>query len=356
MNPYNGNDDSVRTLIVGYFNSRIVGRHSPSDDLANYLRSSGWPVLEASPIRNPSLRVAHMLYMAWVQRNDYSVAQVSVYSGRPFIWALLTCHLLRLARRSYILTLHGGGLPKFAKRFPRVVNQLLTSASFVTAPSKYLNLEMAPYRKEIVTIPNVLYIEQYRHRTISNCRPKLIWVRSLHSIYNPHLALEVVSILRPDFPQIQLTMIGSERERGVLKGLQRVVTELDLNDCVRFVPGIKHDEVVHWLSDHDVFLNTTNVDNAPVSVMEAMAMGLCVVSTDAGGVSHMLKAGFDSLLTPCGDAARMAEATKRVLCEPALAQMLSYNARRTAEEFDWSIEGPKWKAILRDALLKAERA
>ena len=70
----------------------------------------------------------------------------------------------------------------------------------------------------------------------------------------------------------------------------------------------------------------------------------------------MLKAGFDSLLTPCGDAARMAEATKRVLCEPALAQMLSYNARRTAEEFDWSIEGPKWKAILRDALLKAERA
>ena len=356
MNHLTSDDLKIRTLIVGYFNSRIVGRHSPSDDLAEYLSSSGWPVLEASPVRNPALRVAHMLYLAWVERNNYSVAQVSVYSGRPFIWAILSCHVLRLAGRPYVLTLHSGGLPDFAKRFPSLMSYFLKSASFVTAPTEYLRHQMVGYRKEIVVIANPLFISRYRHRTIINPRPKLIWVRSLHSIYNPRLAIEVIAMLRQEFPQAQLTMIGPEKERGILKQLQRFVDNLSLSACVRFVPGIRHEEVIHWLHDHDVFLNTSNVDNAPVSVMEAMAMGLCVVSTNAGGLSHMLNGEFDSLVTPCGDAARMAEAIKRVLIDPDLAGTLSSNARRKAEELDWAKEGPRWKGILKTAVLAAGKA
>jgi len=215
---------------------------------------------------------------------------------------------------------------------------------------------MADYRKDIIVIANPLYVSRYRHRTILNARPKLIWVRSLHSIYNPRLAIEVVALLRRDFPQVQLTMIGSERERGILMGLQKLVNEHGLDACVRFISGIRHEEVAHWLCDYDVFLNTSNVDNAPVSVMEAMAMGLCVVSTDAGGLGQMLKPGLDSLLIPCGDAALMAQAIKRILTDPVLAQTLSFNARCKAEEFDWSKVGPKWKAILRAAVLKAAEA
>ncbi len=49
----------------------------------------------------------------------------------------------------------------------------------------------------------------------------------------------------------------------------------------------------------DIFLNTTNVDNAPVTVVEAMACGLCIVSTDAGGVPDLVEDEHEALLVPC---------------------------------------------------------
>jgi glycosyltransferase involved in cell wall biosynthesis len=336
-------------LIVGYFVSWMRGRHSTSEDLASYLRSQGWKVLEASPVRNPALRVANTLRTVWTARRNYAVAHVSVYSGRPFIWAYMACWLLRRAGRPYALSLHGGRLPDFAKRFPRTVRRLLRSATVVTAPSEYLRRDMRRYHPDIIVLENALSLAPYAHRCLSQARPKLIWLRSLHHMYNPRLAIEVVALLRPEYPEIELTMIGAERQRGMIDSLIRLAEERGLDTCVRIVPGVPRDEIPDWLRRADIFLNTTNVDNAPVSVFEAMAAGLCVVSTNAGGLPDVLECGVDSLLTPCNDASRMADATKRLLTDPVLAQTLSTNARRKAERVDWSAIGPRWSRILRQA-------
>jgi glycosyltransferase involved in cell wall biosynthesis len=90
------------------------------------------------------------------------------------------------------------------------------------------------------------------------------------------------------------------------------------------------------------------VDNTPVSVLEAMACGLCVISTNVGGIPYLLQDEHDALLVPSGDDGAMAKAVRRVLTEEGLADRLSCNARRKVEQFDWSYILPKWERVLID--------
>ena len=96
-------------------------------------------------------------------------------------------------------------------------------------------------------------------------------------------------------------------------------------------------------------MNTTNVDNTPLSVLEAQAAGLCVVSTNVGGLPYLLADGHDALLVPPDDPAAMAEAVRRAISEPGLAASLSRNGRAKAEEFDWTCVLPRWESLFEQA-------
>jgi glycosyltransferase involved in cell wall biosynthesis len=105
--------------------------------------------------------------------------------------------------------------------------------------------------------------------------------------------------------------------------------------------------VAPHLGHGDVFLNTSDADNAPVSVTEAMACGLCVVTTDAGGLRDLVDDGEDALVVPRDDPEAMAAAVRRLLAEPRLAARLSAAARAKVEPLSWSLLLPEWEALLR---------
>ena len=102
-------------LLVGNFLSGSTGTRGVCEDLAVVLKSAGWSVLTASNRSNRVARLLDFLLTVWRQRHNYSVAQVDVYSGRAFVWAELVCRALRMAKKPYVLKLHGGNLPTFAQ-------------------------------------------------------------------------------------------------------------------------------------------------------------------------------------------------------------------------------------------------
>ena len=332
-------------LLIGNFLS-AQGMYGVCEALAERLTQAGHRVLHSSSKPNAAGRLLDMLSTAWQERRSYDVAQVDVFSGRAFLQAEAVCATLRLANKPYVLTLHGGNLPAFALQWPRRVHNLLQSAAAVTVPSRYLLEQMRPYHDGLRLLPNPLAVDAYAFKLRCVARPRLIWLRAFHELYNPLLALQVVASLVTDFPDIQLTMIGPDKGDGSLPNAQRIAAELGLGDRVTLAGPIPKAEVAASLNEADVFLNTTSVDNVPISVLEAMASGLCIVSTNAGGIPYLLEHGRDALLVPSNDIDEMSQAVRRILTEPALAARLSEAARKKAEQYDWSNILPEWESLL----------
>lgn len=333
-------------LVVGNLLGPGRGGTQAAGELAARLAQRGWRVFATSGWRPRPVRLLDMLSTAWRLRDRYELAHVDVFSGRAFLWAEAVTLLLRRLRKPYVLTLHGGGLPEFTRRWPRRVRRLLRPAPAVTAPSRYLLERMAPYRADIRLIPNAIEVSRYRFRLRSAPEPRLTWLRAFHRIYNPELAPSVLRFLLAEFPEAKLAMVGPDKGDGSRKRTADVAARLGVGDRVQLLDGVPKDSVPSVLDEADLFLNTTNVDNTPVSVIEAMACGLCIVSTNVGGIPYLLDHERDALLVPPDDAEAMAAAVRRILTEPGLAARLSENARRKAEQFDWSIVLPQWEQLL----------
>jgi len=335
-------------LLVGNFLSAArPGSCTVCELLAARLSAAGWPVLTTSDKSARLSRLADMLITVWRRRREYAVAQVDVYSGPSFIWAESVCWLLGRLGKPFVLTLHGGNLPAFGKRWPGRVRRLLGSACVVTTPSRYLQQSLRPYRDDLLLLPNGVDLEHYQFRLRQNPTPSLVWLRAFCEIYNPSLAVRVLAGILKDFPEARLSMIGPDKGDGSLEQVKSEVRRLGLEGRVSLPGFVSKAQVPTGLNSGDVFLNTTNVDNTPVSVIEAMACGLCVVSTNVGGLPYLLDDEQDSLLIQPDDSAAMATAVSRILREPALAGRLSQNARAKAEQFDWSTVLPQWLALLR---------
>jgi len=144
-------------------------------------------------------------------------------------------------------------------------------------------------------------------------------------------------------------MIGPDKGDGTLQAAARMSRDMGIADRITFQGPVPKSEVAYWLSTADIFLNTSNVDNTPISVLEAMASGLCVVSTDVGGLQYLMTDERDALLVPPADPQRFVGAVRRLLTEPGLAESLSTNARRKAEKSAWSGILPEWERLFTEA-------
>ena len=348
MTGHNTIEKSV--LIVGNFLSHRTGAQSVCEDLASHLSARGWRVHATSRKKARVGKLIDMLATVWRQRHEFALAQVDVYSGPAFLWAESVGWALRRTRKPFVLTLHGGNLPNFAARWPRRVARLLRSAAIVTSPSRYLLEQMRVYRADIRLLPNPLDLTNYSFHPCPTSRSRLVWLRAFHEIYNPTLAPRVMARLKPDFPSLRLTMIGPDKGDGSLQRTQKLADELGVANEIQFVGGVPKTEVPATLHKADIFLNTTNEDNTPISVMEAMAAGLCVVSTNVGGLPYLLDDGRDALLVPPDDDAAMAAALRRILSDAKLAQELAAHARRKVEGFDWPAILPQWEAMFHSLL------
>lgn len=336
--------------MVGNFLSDQGFSRGVCEDLAERLHQNGWRVITTSSARGRVHKLVDMLWTAWRFRSAYQVVQVDVFSGASFRWAELVCELVRRLKKPYVLTLHGGGLPEFSAREPARVARLLKYAAAVTAPSRYMRERMEPFMEEIHLIPNPLDLVIYPFRRRTKPEPMLVWLRAFHHIYNPRLAVQVAGVLSDRYPDLQLVMIGPDKNDGSLQAVQQEIVRRGLGTRVEIVPGIPKNEVPQRLAEGDIFLNTSSVDNTPVSVIEAMAAGLCIVSTDVGGMPYLLEAEVNALLVPPDDAPAMAEAVARFLEQPELAEKCSLAARERAGAFDWSEVYPRWEKLLASAV------
>ena len=286
-----------------------------------------------------------MLWTLMRHALQYKVVVLHVYSGRAFWWTLVSGVVARLLGKRPILWLHGGNLPTYYRLHPNRVSFAFKQADIILTPSPYLEQAFAS-DFDVQLLRYELPIGSYPHRIREQAKPRLFWLRAFNAGYNPMLAPRVIHLLKSDYPDIKLLMCGADKGDGSLQATQKLTEELGVTDNIEFPGLISKDQIQQYGLEFDIFLNTTTIDNMPVSVIEAMAMGMCVVSTDVGGIPYLVTDEHDGLLVPSNDAYAMAQACRRLLTDPALTQQLSRQAKTTAQLFDWNIIAPQWDALL----------
>lgn len=275
-------------------------------------------------------------------KTDYVL--IDTYSTVNFYFALIISQVCRLLRIRYIPILHGGNLERRLKNNPKLSKLIFDNAYKLVSPSNFLKLIFEEYGyKNILYIPNTIEIQdfEFQNRDIDDI--KLLWVRSFASIYNPELAVLVLEGLLKEGFVAKLTMVGPEMD-GTMKKVKALAVQKGLK--IKFTDKLSRKEWHDLSKDHNVFINTTNYDNAPVSIVEAMALGLPVVSTNAGGLPYLIFDGNDGLLVDKNNADEMIKAIVCLKSDSKLKDKLVENARRKAEAFSWENIKPKWRRLL----------
>ncbi|OYU83198.1 MAG: glycosyl transferase family 1 [Flavobacterium sp. BFFFF2] len=314
------------------------------DTLGPMLAKLGYQVYYASSFKTKALRLLHMLWQTIRYSQKVSFVLMDVYSTQNFYYALLVSQCCRLLKVPYLAKLHGGNLPHRLKRNPKLSQLIFANSQYNIAPSPYLleAFEKAGFTN-LLLIPNTLQRNQYVLKHRSHLRPRLLWVRSLQAIYNPEMALEVVRLLQKKYPDVQLTMVGPDKENYLPK-LRQVVQHRQLP--IHFTGKLSKKEWHQLAQNSDIFINTTQFDNTPVSVIEAMLLGLPVVSTDVGGMPFLIAHQQNGLLVPANDAEAMSQAIQSLIEQPAWAQALAQTAYERTQVFDWEVVQHQWLAIL----------
>ena len=331
-------------LYIGNYLSSKRSNVSSIHVLGALLEGEGYKVYYSSSKENKVLRLMAMLYSCFKYRHEADIVLIDTYSTLNFYYALLCSQWCRMLGLPYICNLNGGNLPNRLKRNPSLCHLIFNHAIKNVAPSQYLKnaFEFHGYTN-VLYIPNTIEIKNYPFRSRVYDAPKLLWVRAFAKLYNPEMAVRVLKTLKDRGYGAALCMVGPDSD-GTLSKVQQLAT--DLNVEVAFTGKLTKAEWIERSKSYNVFINTTNFDNTPLSVIEAMALGLPVVSTNVGGMPFLIKDQEQGVLVPQNDINAMAEAIVQLFEFPEQREAMIANARQLAETFDWQKVKTLWEAVI----------
>jgi glycosyltransferase involved in cell wall biosynthesis len=335
-----------RLLYLGNNLTAKTRYYSTMELLYQKLHGEGYEIKIESDELFKIKRLWKMIQAILRNRREVDYILIDTFSTTNFYFALICSQLARLLNIKYIPILRGGNLPSRLKNSPILSRVIFEKSYLNVAPSNYLRDSFEQNSFNTMYIPNILDIKMYPFVLRKKIEPKLLYVRSFAQLYNPQMAIKVLSRLKSNFPKAKLCMVGPVKDDS-FEECQELAEQLGLTKDIEFTGVLSKSDWHEKAKDFDIFINTTNFDNTPVSVMEAMALGLPVVSTNVGGMPYLINNEIDGILVERNSIEEMTKAIERLMSSPDYAMEVSKKARKKVEMFDWQHVRSKWNDILK---------
>ena len=350
---------TLRICLVGPIAPPAGGMANQTRQLLELLRQDGAevelvavnaPYQPAFIGKVPGLRAVFRLvpYLYRLFRACGKAQVVHIMANSGWSWHLFAAPAIWLARlrgAPVIVNYRGGHADSFFAQRWWLVNASLRHASAILVPSVFLQQVFARYQSghdtvPVAIVPNILdqqlfYPRPVRGDTADNAAltaPHFIITRNLEAIYDIATSIRAFSLLHTDLPEARLTIAGSGPQLAML---QQLVQQFKLTDAVNFAGRLSSEQMAELYRSADLMLNSSLVDNSPNSLIEALACGVPVISSDVGGISQLVTDGKDALLFQAGDHQAMYQHALMLLQNPELRQQLIHNGIQNSQRFYW---------------------
>ena len=335
----------------------ILGGHAiHAQALAQGLQREGYGILfvPINPELSPQLRWLRSLPYVRTVVNEtrylptlFRLRQadlVHVFSASYWSFVLAPLPAILLSRRfgkRVVLHYHSGEAPDHLARWGPLVHPWLRLVDEIVVPSEFLRAVFAEYGYRARVIRNIVDTARFTYRERQILRPRLLSTRNLERHYQVENTLRAFAHVQVLHPEATLTVAGSGSEESRLRQLADSLRVAG----IRFVGRVEPEAMPHLCNDADIFLNSSVIDNQPVSVLEAYASGLPVVSIGTGDLATLVRDGETGLIVPPGNPHAMSDAIMRLLRNPHQAVAMTRRARQETERYTWAHVRQEWAAV-----------
>jgi len=293
------------------------------------------------PVVRAAFRLLPYLLSLWRAAGRNQLLHVMANSGwswhlfaAPAIWIGV------LRGRPVVVNYRGGEAGQFLERQAGVVGLSLKRAAILLVPSGFLEAVFARHGFAPQILANVVDLTRFHpaaDASKSERLPRILVARNLELLYDNATAIRAFAQVKAVYPGATLTIAGTGPEKA---NLEHLVEQLALGSSVRFAGRLDRDAMALAYRESMVSINPSLADNMPNSVLESLASGVPVVSSNVGGVPFLVKDGVNALLVPPKDENAMAKALLRLLQDPDLYGRLQTAGLEEVQRYTWAKIGP----------------
>lgn len=276
----------------------------------------------------------------------YDVIHIFAASYFSFLLAPTPAILIaKLFGKKVVLNYRSGEAADHLKRWNRTALPVLRMADEIAVPSGYLVDVFKQFDLEARSVFNFVDTERFRFRERTPLKPIFLSNRNLEPMYNVACVLRAFQLIQRRFPESRLVVAGDGSQRAELENLAN-----GLNLCgVEFIGRVAPEHMSELYDAADIYLNSSNIDNMPGSIIEAFASGLPVVTTDAGGIPYIVTDGATGLLVRLNDHEAMAKRAIRLIEDRELAYRIVTLAHEDCRKYKWDAVKNEWFNLYRNA-------
>ena len=332
----------VKILVVSHCHERYS---TLGKILANKLASDYLVFTLISKAKTGFGRFLDILFNGFPLVLKNEIILVDIFGYRAFIYDSLAILYGKIASKKIIVYVHGGDMAEWIDKYPRWYKYILSLPELVITPNKYLGLILEERGIKVhMHIPTFIDEKNYTFNLRTKINPNILYMRGMHRLYNPKMAIKAFSIIKKKIPNAKLTFVTNYCKE--VKEYKNLVNKLELKD-IEFIDRVKKEEVGMLINQFDLYIQTNNIENMPISILESWACGVPVVATNVGGVPFIADDGSDSILIAPNDYKSMAISCIKIINDSMLAERLSKQGRKKSMMYTWGAVSVEWRNILK---------
>jgi L-malate glycosyltransferase len=293
-------------------------------------------------------RLLPFLFQLWRTAGRVDLFHVMANSGWSWhLFAAPAVVIAKLRGKPVVVNYRGGDAEKFFARSFFWVKPVLTLADEITVPSGFLQAVFARRDFKSTVVPNIINLSRFSPKSLEQAgsqdidrmcagvqaQPSILVARNLEPIYDNATALRAFATVLQRHPQACLTVCGTG---GEMASLVALASELGIAKQVEFAGQISNSDMAALYRQADILVNPSLVDNMPISLLEALATGVPIVSTNVGGIPYLVENDRTALLVNPKDDAAMAQAILTLLADPGKVKAMHDEGLRTVRQYAWA--------------------